>query len=95
MGSYTIVDINNIPTKFAADYNNCEYAREHKPNASIERNITAQEMSIFTQYTCCTPATKDRSGIIALSQTPVNPEFPIAVGINDFTNCNKNIGILR
>jgi hypothetical protein len=32
---------------------------------------------------------------VAISKPADNPEFPIAVGINDFANCNKDIGILR
>ena len=71
----------------APDFNNCEFMFEHNPWETVERWVYAQEHAIFLQHTCCITATNTNLGITAISIPAENPEFPIAVWINDFVNC--------
>lgn len=89
------VTIDGVAREISPDYNNCDFMFAHKPGEQVRRDVYAQEQSIFLQYTCCRPATNKSTGIVALTKAPDNPDFPIAVGANDFANCNKDTGIVR
>lgn len=89
------IDCDGVSTEVAPDYNVCTYMCEHISPYTLTRDLTALDVNIFSQFTCCRPASKTQLGIVALSVDPENPEFPIAVWNNDFANCNYNSWILN